>query len=84
MTMLQTGFDLTIIDMEHGIIDFETAQNMIFVAKAEGKDTYIRVSDIEESWIVRCLDMGGAGIIFPQITSRQEIERTVWYAKFKP
>lgn len=82
--MSQAGFDFTIIDMEHGIIDFETAQNMIFAAKAEGKDTYIRVPNIEESWIVRCLDMGGAGIIFPQITSRQEAERAVWYAKFKP
>lgn len=80
----QAGFDFTIIDMEHGISEFEVAQNMIFAAKAEGKDTFIRVPEIEESWILRCLDMGGAGIIFPQVTCRDEAERAVRYAKFKP
>ena len=82
--MSKAGFDFTIIDMEHGVTDFETAQNMIFAAKAEGKETFIRVPAIEESWILRCLDMGGDGLLFPQVSCKAQAEAAVKYAKFIP
>lgn len=82
--MLKAGFDFTIIDMEHGIIDFETAQNMVFAAHGNQKEIYIRVPTIDESWILRAIDTGCDGIIFPQVTRREDIEKVVEYSRFAP
>lgn len=82
--MAKAGLDFSIIDMEHGVIDFELAQNMIFAAHSEGKQAYIRVPAIEETWALRALDMGCDGIIFPQVTSPADVEKIVQYSYFPP
>lgn len=82
--MCRAGLDFTIIDMEHGIIDFETAQNMIFAAHSRNKKSYIRVPAIEESWILRSLDTGCDGIIFPQVACEDDVERIIKYSMFPP
>lgn len=78
------GFDFSIIDMEHGVIDFETAQNMIFAAHNRNKSAFIRVPVIEESWILRSLDMGCDGMIFPQVSAVDDVRRIIRYACFPP
>jgi len=39
------GFDFTIIDCEHGILNIETAENMIRAANASGITPYLRVPE---------------------------------------
>lgn len=82
--MLKAGLDFTIIDMEHGIIDFETAQNMMFATRANNKKVYIRVPQIEECWVLRCLDMGIDGLIFPGITNGDEVKKAIELSMFRP
>lgn len=82
--LLKAGLDFTIADMEHGVVDFETIQNMYFAAKSNGRKLYVRVPEIEESWILRCLDMGIDGIIFPGIESAIEVKKAVELSCFKP
>ena len=82
--MAKAGLDFSIIDMEHGVIDFELAQNMIFAAHAEGKKAYVRVPAIEEAWILRVLDMGCDGMIFPQVSDSAQIEKVIEYSCFAP
>ncbi len=82
--MAKAGFDFSIIDMEHGIIDFNIAQNMVFAAHAEGKQAYIRVPAIEESWVTRTLDTGCDGIIFPQVKGLAEAKEAVRLCCFAP
>lgn len=82
--MAKAGFDFSIIDMEHGVIDFELAQNMIFAAHSEDKQAYVRVPAIEETWVLRVLDMGCDGIIFPQVTGKEDIEKIIEYSCFAP
>lgn len=82
--LMSAGFDFSILDMEHGIVDFETAQNMIFAAKAANKRTYVRVPAIEETWVLRVLDMGCDGIIFPQVSNKKDVEKIIEYSCFKP
>ena len=60
--MSKAGLDFSIIDMEHGVIGFEQAQNMIFAAHSEGKEAYIRVPSIEEAWVLRALEIGRAHV----------------------
>lgn len=82
--MLTAGFDFSIIDMEHGITDFETTQNMIFAAHSLNKKAYVRVPAIEESWTLRVLDMGCDGIIFPQVSTEQNIKDIIKISRFSP
>lgn len=82
--MMTAGFDFSIIDLEHGVIDFETTQNMIFASHAVNKKAYVRVPAIEESWALRVLDMQCDGIIFPQVSSSKQIEKIIDYCCFAP
>lgn len=82
--MMKAGFDFSIIDMEHGIPDFEIIQNMIFASHAEGKQAFVRVPSIDEAWVLRTLDMGCDGMIFPKVSTVEQIERIIEYACFSP
>lgn len=82
--MMKAGFDFSIIDMEHGVSDFETIQNMIFATHAERKSAFVRVPCIDEAWILRTLDMGCDGMLFPQVSSVQQIEKIIEYSCFAP
>jgi len=76
--------DFQIIDMEHGVFDFELVQNMIFAIKAEESAAIVRVPSIDESYILRALDTGADGIIFPQVESLDDVEKIVEYSKYPP
>lgn len=80
----KAGMDFQIIDMEHGVFDFELIQNMLFAIKSEGKTTFVRVPAIDETYILRALDLGADGIIFPQVTSKSDIDSIIKYAKYSP
>ena len=80
----KAGMDFSIIDMEHGVIGFELAQNMVFAAHSEGKYAYIRVPAVEETWILRALDTGCDGIVVPQVTDVDTIKKIIRYAYFSP
>ncbi|MEI7474773.1 MAG: aldolase/citrate lyase family protein [bacterium] len=80
----KAGLDFVIIDMEHGTIDFVTAQKMVMAAEAEGSRAVIRVSKNEESEILRALDLGIDGIIVPHIDSVEEREKAISYIKYPP
>lgn len=82
--MSKAGFDFTIVDMEHGVVDFETAQNMFFAARAAHKKMFVRVPGIEESWVLRCLDMGVDGIIFPGVETCEDVEKAIQLSRFRP
>lgn len=82
--MSEAGLDFSIIDMEHGVIGYELAQNMIFAAHSAGKEAYIRVPAIEEAWVLRALDTGCDGIVFPQVASVEEIKKILRLSFFVP
>ena len=82
--MSKAGLDFSIIDMEHGVIGFEQAQNMIFAAHSEGKEAYIRVPSIEEAWVLRALDTGCDGIVCPQVSGEKDIDEIIRLSYFTP
>jgi 4-hydroxy-2-oxoheptanedioate aldolase len=80
----KAGIDFQIIDMEHGVFDFELAQNMVFAMKAEGSWAFLRVPAIDEAYALRALDIGVDGIIFPKVETCEDIDRIVQYCKYAP
>lgn len=82
--LASAGFDFIVIDMEHGPAGFDVATNMIRAAELHGCAPLVRVPALDESAILRALDIGPAGVLVPQIQSGNDVERVIQYAKFPP
>ena len=82
--MSKAGFDFSIADFEHGSLDMQTVQNMVFAAHAANAKLYVRVPEITEAWILRVLDTGCDGLIFPQIHSVDQVKQVLKYSCFPP
>lgn len=80
----KAGLDFVIIDMEHGVMDYKLAQEMVMAAECEGCDALIRVPRNDESDILRALDTGAAGIIVPHIEKIEDCKKVISFSKFPP
>jgi 4-hydroxy-2-oxoheptanedioate aldolase len=78
------GFDHAIIDMEHGPISIETAQNLVRAAELRGLTPMARVPTNESSGILRCLDIGIKGVHVPHVSSKEKAEAVVDAIYFHP
>ena len=77
------GFDWLFLDMEHGLLDIPAVQRMVQAA-GDRAPSIIRVPANEPVWIKKALDVGAAGLIFPNIKSAEEAARAVRQSKYPP
>jgi len=80
---VSAGFDWLFVDLEHSALDIRGAQHLVQVA-SDRIDCVIRCPANEEVWTKKCLDLGAAGIIVPQIKDAAEAERAVRLCKYPP
>ena len=80
----KAGFDFVFIDMEHGAYSLETVADLIRGAKSVACAPIIRVPSAERYFISRVLDAGAEGIMVPMLSTPEQAERAVRYAKFPP
>ena len=78
------GFDFVIVDMEHGPLSAETAEDLCRAAHSAGLDPIVRVRKNDGPQIQRALDIGSAGVQVPQIETREQAEAVVRGAKYAP
>src|SRR5947209_10695994 len=82
--MARTGFAWLTVDIEHSLVDWETATH-IFATIADSHCTAIgRVPANRHDHIKRVLDNGAHGIVVPMVNSRQEAEDAVAAALYPP
>lgn len=82
--LCKSGLDFVLIDFEHSPVDFVTAQKMVMAAHAEGKDAVVRVGKLEETEILRSLDIAPDGIMVPHVESKEDVEKVISYSKYPP
>jgi 4-hydroxy-2-oxoheptanedioate aldolase len=78
------GFDFAIIDMEHGPIGYESAQNLVRAAQLHNMAAVIRVPENNEPQILRALDIGANAVQIPQIECRADAEKAVMATHYYP
>ena len=78
------GFDFAIIDMEHGPLQVQTAEDLCRAGQNVGLDPIVRVRKNDAPQIQRALDIGSAGVQVPQIETKEDAEATVRAAKYQP
>ncbi|MDK2871515.1 MAG: 4-hydroxy-2-oxoheptanedioate aldolase [bacterium] len=79
-----SGFDLVIIDMEHGPFDIEVALNLVRAADAAGITPIVRVPENSNTAILKALDIGASAVIIPGISSKEDAEKAVKASKYGP
>jgi 4-hydroxy-2-oxoheptanedioate aldolase len=82
--MAKQGFDSMTIDMQHGLMGYETAVAMLQAISTTDATPLVRVPWTEPGMIMRMCDAGAYGIICPMVNSRAEAEAFVAACRFPP
>lgn len=82
--MANSGFDFLWIEMQHSPLTYSDVAKMIRACKGAPAIPFIRVPDATQGDIQKATDIGALGIIVPMVSTVEEAEDAVKYAKFPP
>ena len=82
--MAAQGYDSLTVDIQHGLVGYETATTMLQAMRASAVTPMVRVPWLAPGDIMKALDAGAYGIICPMINNRVEAERFVSCMRYPP
>ncbi len=82
--LAEAGFDILIVDLEHGPGDIATLVSQIQAMKGEPAVPFVRASWNDMVQIKRILDAGAYGLVVPYVCSAEEAAAAVRAAKYPP
>jgi 4-hydroxy-2-oxoheptanedioate aldolase len=82
----QNTLDFVIIDMEHGVMSYETAQQMVMAAEANRCQPIVRIKETNDPrpHILHALEIGSNFVLIPHVSSILETKNLVHLAKYYP
>ena len=75
--MANQGWDSITIDMQHGLIDYPNATNMLQAISTTNTTPLARVNWNDPGQIMKILDAGSYGVICPMVSNRKEAENFI-------
>jgi 4-hydroxy-2-oxoheptanedioate aldolase len=78
------GYDFVIVDLEHGTLGIEVAENMMRAAHGRGIPAIARVLANRPELICAALNVGAAGVLAPHVDTAAEARAVVGAARFGP
>ena len=78
------GFDFVIIDTEHAASTGTDVVDMIRACEVSGAAPIVRVKENDASQILQALDSGAAGVLVPQVNTKEEAIAVVMGSKYAP
>ena len=82
--MANLPWDSVCIDMQHGLIGYETAVLMLQAISTTKTTPVVRVPWNDPAIIMKCLDAGAYGVICPMINTRSDAESFVQACRYPP
>lgn len=82
--MAHEGWDSLTIDLQHGLIDYQTAVTILQGISTTKTVPLVRVPWLEPGIIMKVLDAGAYGVICPMINSAEEAARFVACCRYPP
>ncbi len=82
--LARAGFDYLTTDIEHSLVDWETATHMFAAIADAGCTALARVPANRHDHIKRVLDNGAHGIVVPMVNSREEALAAVAATRYPP
>ena len=77
-----SGYDFIVLDTEHGPMSAESCIPLICAAERTNIIPIIRVSEIQKTYILKALDVGAMGIIFPMVDTLEDAKKAVDLSKY--
>jgi len=82
--MADAGFNWLCVDMEHSVIDYFEAEQLIATIQSKGLMAYVRVGENNPRIIKRLLDAGADGIIVPMVNSKEDALKAIDAVRYPP
>jgi 4-hydroxy-2-oxoheptanedioate aldolase len=82
--MAHQGFDSLTVDMQHGVVDYQTAVTMLQAISTTPVIPFARVPWNDPALLMKILDAGVYGVICPMINTRAQAEALVRACKYPP
>ena len=82
--MAHQGWDSLTIDMQHGVIDYPNALQMLQAISTTDVVPMARVNWNEPGQIMKILDAGSYGVICPMVSNREQAEKFVQACLYPP
>ena len=82
--MAQANWDSLTVDLQHGLVDYQTAVTMLQAVSTTPTVPLARVPWLEPGIIMKLLDAGAFGIICPMINTRADCETLVRTCRYAP
>jgi len=79
-----TGIDFIVLDMEHGTLSWETAEEMVRAAQLHNCQPIIRVGDDQENTILHALETGCEALMVPHVSTPKAAQKIVNAALYSP
>ena len=78
------GYDFVILDLEHTLTSAEQMDLLILTAKASGIHPLVRVPPNSPEWVVKVLDAGAEGVVFPRVRTAAQAETLSRLCRYSP
>ena len=82
--MAHAGWDSLVVDMQHGMIDYQMMVTMLQGISTTNTTPMVRVPWNDPAHIQKALDAGAYGIVCPMINNRAEAEKFVGSMRYAP
>jgi 4-hydroxy-2-oxoheptanedioate aldolase len=82
--MARQGWDSLVIDMQHGLIDYRAAVDMLTAISTTSVVPLVRVQWLEPGQIMSVLDAGALGVVCPMVNTAEDAERFVGCLRYPP
>ena len=82
--MAQQGWDSLTIDLQHGLVDYQTAVGILQAISTTPTVPLVRVPWLDPAIIMKVLDAGAYGVICPMINSAAEAAAFVAACRYPP
>jgi 4-hydroxy-2-oxoheptanedioate aldolase len=82
--MASMGWDSLVVDMQHGMIDYQIMVTMLQGISTTDVTPLVRVPWNDPAHIQKALDAGAYGIVCPMINNRAEAEKFVGSMRYAP
>jgi 4-hydroxy-2-oxoheptanedioate aldolase len=83
-TMAHQGWDSLVIDVQHGIVDYQAMVGMLQAISTTDTVPLARVPWLEPGILMKTLDAGAYGVICPMVNTREDAQKLVAYTHYAP
>src|SRR5262249_52683596 len=82
--MAHQGFDSLTVDMQHGVVDYQTGVSMLQGISTTALIPFARLPSNHPPRLITLLDAGAYGVICPMVNTREQAEALVQACKYPP